>query len=404
MALHEQTEVVGVGPRITRERFAQILSDRGSPAAIEGTAGWQAATQHEVDPLFALAIFNQESQLGAQGVCAIHQTRSPGNTRTSRTGDGQVILTEFGPFVKYGSWTQGWRDLAFRLVDPTYVYAQEGRTTIREVITRWAPAWDQTAAGFDQPEGYIRNVVAFMNQFVTDDVVAIKTMGIGSVPLPAGIVDRLIPDFNNRCWDDLGPRTVKGVVYHRQLGSNWGTDNYFRTVPPGGSAACPAPGSQWVWGGCNGLTDYGVDHVTGEILQWNDPTGAAHPGISPDRAAWASGPVHNPYGDGLAFLEDHGGDRDVVNRDQVSIEISGLYENGISDACIESVAALSAYYADRFGIPWHIYPKVPGKSYNFTRWHQEFCDGIKPCPGTVVMERTGEIIDRTIEIMREHQS
>ncbi len=103
-------------------------------------------------------------------------------------------------------------------------------------------------------------------------------------------------------------------------------------------------------GGCNGLTDYGVDHVTGEILQWNDPTGQAHPGVSANRAAWASDPVHSPYGDGLAFLQDNGGDVNVVNRDQVSIEISGLYEDPISDECILSVAALSSYYADQFGI------------------------------------------------------
>src|SRR5215213_2839971 len=104
MALDEKTPVVGVGPRITRERFAQILSDRGSPAASEGTAGWHAVAQNGVDPLFALAIFKQESQLGTQGVCALYQTRSPGNTRSSRIGAGQVIPTDFGPFVKYSTW------------------------------------------------------------------------------------------------------------------------------------------------------------------------------------------------------------------------------------------------------------------------------------------------------------
>jgi hypothetical protein len=52
-----------------------------------------------------------------------------------------------------------------------------------------------------------------------------------------------------------------------------------------------------------------------------------------------------------------------------------------------------------------MYPKVPGKTYSFTRWHQEFCIGTgKICPGEVVMNRTDDIIARTIEIMKQHQT
>lgn len=404
MAINGNTRVVGVSPRITRERFAQILSDRGSPAANEAMAGWQAVSESQVDPLFALAIFKQESQLGQQGVCAIHQTKSPGNTRTSRIGAGQVINTDFGPFVKYANWAEGWRDLAFRLVDPTYVYVQEERTAIRKIIERWAPVWDPEADGINQPDVYVNNVIAFMKEHGDDVPEPVVTAETGRVPMP-DFVDRLIPDANNKMWDKLGNRTVKGVVYHRQLGSNWGTDSYFRSVPPGGINACPPPGPPFVFGGCNALTEFGVDHVSGEILMWNDPTGAAHPGVSPNRAPHASGPVSSPFGDGLAFLEDHGGDLKVVNRDQAAIEISGFFDDAISAECIESVAALSAFYADQFGIPWHVYPRVPGKTYNFTRWHQEFCIGTgKICPGSVVMNRTGDIIDRTIEIMRHFQT
>ena len=238
----------------------------------------------------------------------------------------------------------------------------------------------------------------------------------GRVPHPA-FQDRLIPDANNRAWNDLGPRHVKGVVYHRQLSpSNWGTDGYFRAVPPGGAGACPEPNSQFNWGGCNGLTDYGVDDETGDILMWNDPTGAAHPavGVSANRSPWASGPVRAPYGNGLAFLQDHGMDENVVNRDQASIEISGFYrdpvtgigqDEPISEACKDAVAALSAYFADQSGIPWHQYPTVPGKTYSFVRWHQEFTIGTgKICPGPDVMDATPDIVARTKEILRRHQT
>jgi hypothetical protein len=238
----------------------------------------------------------------------------------------------------------------------------------------------------------------------------------GRVPHPP-FEDRLIPDELNAAWDDLGQRTVKGVVLHRMQGTNWGTDSYFRTVPPGGAGACQGAQNDpriGEWGGCRGLTDFGVDHESGQILRWNDPTGAAHPGVSPNRSAWASGPYSDAFGDGLAFVQDHGGDVSVVNRDQASIEISGTFkepilgwgeDQPISEASKESVAALIAYYADAFQIPYHQFPIVPGKDYSFVRWHHEFTRGTgKFCPGKVVMDATDEIIARAKAILQEHQT
>ena len=233
----------------------------------------------------------------------------------------------------------------------------------------------------------------------------------GLVPHPP-FTDRLIPDTHNRCYDNLGQRSVKGVVYHRQLNTNWGTDAYFRAIPPGGLVNCPRPNDppNWNWGGCNALTDYGVDHVTGEILRWNDPLGRPFPGVGPNRSGWASGPAFQwtAYGDGAKFLADHNWDRRVVNRDQASIEIGGQYNDGLSEACKDAVAALSAYWADQFKIAWTDYPRVPGKSYNFTRWHNEFCGfgetlPNQPCPGLVVMNATGDIIERTKAILKRYQ-
>ena len=234
----------------------------------------------------------------------------------------------------------------------------------------------------------------------------------GKVPHPA-FLDNLIPDAQTRCFDNLGQRTIKGVVYHRQLGgTSAGTENYFRAVPPGGFDFCPEDPNDptyFNWGGCRGLTDYAVAHnsvdqIDGEIRRWNDPTGEGHPGVSPNRAAWASGSVSEPYGDGLAFLNDHGGDENVVNRDQASIEISGFYGDPISNACKDSVAALSAYFADQAHIPWNDYPNIPGENYSFARWHQEFTIGTgKICPGKTVMDQTNNIIDRTVKILRSFQ-
>ncbi len=238
----------------------------------------------------------------------------------------------------------------------------------------------------------------------------------GRVPHPP-FIDRLIEDRFNRAWDDDGPRQVKGIVLHRQQNTNWNTDSYLRDVPPSGLAACPDNPSDpnfSRWGGCRALTDYGVDHVSGETLRWNDPSGAAHPGVSPNRAGWTSGPYRGAYGDGLAFVEDHGGDRKVVNRDQASIDISGTYhepifgygaDQPISEACKDQVAAIIAYWADQFGIAHNIFPFVPGKSYRFVRWHHEFTRGTgKYCPGEIVMRATSDINVRVKAILKAFQT
>ena len=79
-------------------------------------------------------------------------------------------------------------------------------------------------------------------------------------------------------------------------------------------------------------------------------------------------------------------------------------DDPISDACKDAVAALSAYWADQFHILWNTYPQVPGKSYNFTRWHREYCIGTgKICPGQLVMHETGDIINRTQAILKQYQ-
>jgi hypothetical protein len=39
--------------------------------------------------------------------------------------------------VKFDSWENGFRDLAHRLIAKDYVYAQEGRKTITQIIERF---------------------------------------------------------------------------------------------------------------------------------------------------------------------------------------------------------------------------------------------------------------------------
>ena len=96
--------------------------------------------------------------------------RNPGHTRTSRTGVGHQVATEFGNFIEFPSWNEGWRDLAFRLVNPNYDYVtrQPGapHRTIRPILKIWAPPDDVLdTAAFNDHERYVRNVVHNMNQW-----------------------------------------------------------------------------------------------------------------------------------------------------------------------------------------------------------------------------------------------
>jgi hypothetical protein len=160
MAINSSTVVVGVSPRISPAKFTEILRDHGSPATMSAEVGYAAVEQQGVDPAFALAIFHQESQFGIDGVCKDFATLSPGNTRSTRTGIGQVIDTPFGPFVRYPSWTDGWRDLAFRLVDPLFFYALQQRRTIRPILELWAPPNDIfDINGLNNTDIYVNHVV-----------------------------------------------------------------------------------------------------------------------------------------------------------------------------------------------------------------------------------------------------
>lgn len=191
------------------------------------------------------------------------------------------------------------------------------------------------------------------------------SLSFGHVAHPP-FVDRLVKDSDNWAWDPLGPRMIFGVVQHTIVGGLWSCDSYFR------SGAAP------------GLTDYGIGGATdgaddGLILRWNDPTGAAHDGVSPDRWPWASGPCEGSNGDAVAFIQKYG--PNAVNGYLVSIERSDGGDPNIpaSNRYIDSFVALSAHYADVARIPWDTYPQNPNTKCWSYFWHSEIY-GAKSCP------------------------
>jgi hypothetical protein len=197
-------------------------------------------------------------------------------------------------------------------------------------------------------------------------------------------IDRIIPDANNWAWNNLGQRLLRGVTYHRQQGTNWGTDGWFR----GG-------------GGGKGLTDFGIDAYTGETLQWNDYTGHGRKGVSPNRAGWASGPWEGPPGDGRAFVNLFG--VNAINRDLVSLEIDRYYADPIKESGLKSIIQMTAWLADQQKIRWDSFPLNPHTTLVFTYEHGEF-QAHKPCAGDVVRKYIPTIISNTQDILRVAQT
>lgn len=164
MIVTPDTIVTGVAPRdISVDLFRRTLADANSPAASSAGAAYVALGDYQVSIAFTLAVFHHESTYATNPAAIVvnYDTRNPGNCRSSRTGQGTVISTPRGPFVKYPNWVEGWRDLSFRLVDPSYAYVQQDRRTIRKIIELFAPASDGNA-----PDAYVNAVVADMNTWL----------------------------------------------------------------------------------------------------------------------------------------------------------------------------------------------------------------------------------------------
>jgi|SRR5262245_16665181 len=217
-----------------------------------------------------------------------------------------------------------------------------------------------------------------------------QTSGLvfGNVKHPA-FDDRLIPDAQNYAWDNLGQRRVYGVALHTMVGGLWGTDTFFRQ-------GVKSPG----------LTDYGIGDVSdgegndGRIFRWNDPLGKPHPGVSPNRWPWASGPCNGLEEDGPAFVKKYGAN--AVNGYLVSIERSdgGRPDVQPSAKYLDSVCKLIAYWADQAKIPWNSFPINPTTGLTFVYGHYEF--STKSCPAGV-RPFIGQIIETVIGFLKAAQ-
>jgi len=204
----------------------------------------------------------------------------------------------------------------------------------------------------------------------------------GRVPMP--VHERRIVE-NSRAWNDLGARTIRGVVWHRMYGTLWGTDGYFR-----GAAAGTA------------LTDIGIGveatdgrENDGRCFMWNDPRGR--------RAPWANGPATKSRDDGKKFIDRYG--VNGVNRDLFSIEVSGLAgSTPLSEKARRKIVEWTAYWADQYKVSHETFPAIPAEGRSFVIWHGEI-NGDKwgVCPGAVIEGQTNAMIAEVKALLKQYQ-
>lgn len=350
-----------------------VIRAAGGPDEL-ATVGYAAARPHSA---LLLGMMGVESRWATTERLNKLANKNPLNLKMPLRPDG----TRSPGFMAFGSWAAGVKAARERITSDTYgggVYART--TTLAELIHVFAPASDN-----NNEQRYVRDVTAYVGSWPREEEPdVLDGIEFGAVPHP-DYENRIIPSSDNSAWNDLGARDVKAVVWHRMLGSLWGTDGYFRGD-----------------GGNRALTDYGVGVAAqdgaendGIILRWNDPLGK--------RSPWANGAVSAPYGDGLAFVNRYG--VNGVNRYATAIEISGHQTTPLSEKSRNAIAGITAYWADRYELPWDAFPMVPGEDRSFVCWHEEFTIGTgKRCPFDTVKAETNALIERTRAVLKKYQT
>lgn len=215
----------------------------------------------------------------------------------------------------------------------------------------------------------------------------------GNVQLPKNI--NVVDIVDNSAWTSVpGGRRIIGTCVHRMDGSLRGTDDTFRNERK-----------------ADALTDYGIggerDIDTGEdgvIYRWNDPLG--------ERSPYANGVADDTDADGAAFIAAYS--LEAVNASLVSIEVSGCSgetdsqsycpgpETDVTDAQIEMLAQLIAYYHDQAEQPYETFPKDPKTGLNTCLEHRQFA--LKNCPYPKLQALRERYISRAREIMKAAQT
>ncbi len=144
-------------PTITAKQIDEILRVHGSPATGTGQYWIEAGVEFGIDPVYALAFFMHESNLGTNPNWV---GLKPDGSTTHNIGN--ITCADYptclGRFRDYPDWQSGIHDW-FRLISVEYVNGW-GVATVEGIIPHYAPSSDQN----DEPL-YIENVKQFVAQW-----------------------------------------------------------------------------------------------------------------------------------------------------------------------------------------------------------------------------------------------
>jgi N-acetylmuramoyl-L-alanine amidase len=286
-------------------------------------AVWEGEAAKRGSPIDDLAACAAASRgFGALALAQAIRETSLGRAGTDRRNALGLMGPDGRTPLRFARWADGFASYRRRLADPTYkggVY-QPADLALADFVAIYVGGPGCRASGLERcANGETR---ASVTRYL-DDVARLIGGWRGASanrpvagPEPPAIVDRVLPPGLNTAWDDLGPRTIRGVCLHRMLGTLDGTDAWFR----GGARA-------------SARTDFGIGD--GRIFQWTPLAGRMAP--------WASGPANDVEGDGVAFVRRYG--VAAVNRDLVSVELAGWYDTPVPAADWARLVELVAWIA-----------------------------------------------------------
>lgn len=348
------------------ETWRRVIDAADGDPALLDHACYDAARG---DTVLCLGMLEAESSYFRRFRLNKRENNNPLNLRPP-SGDGYMAYQNVAMGIA------AWWDRIQSLTYKGGIYART--VSIADLVNVYAPPTDN-----NDSDAYARKLCDRANAIFKEETMP-TTLVFGNVTHPP-FANRPIVKVEGVGQNDLGQRRVRGVTWHRMIGTLNGTDGWFRRPD------------------VRALTDYGIGvmatdgpSLDGAIYRWNDPLGR--------QSGWASGVYSSAaYGDGAAFVATYG--VDAINRDRASIEISGNYDTPLSDASRDAIARLTAYWADQARIPWDVFPIVPEDGFSFICWHNEFGPdfGQKVCPGSVVMQETAALIERTRAILKAGQ-
>ena len=164
MTLTKASDLTLRPPRITYDRFLEILEDRSSPAVSEARAIWELLIGGGVDPSFALGQFHVESLMGRAGHARV--THSWGNM----LWDASLTPTrmKYSPgngytYASYPSWTEGVRDYVKYVQHYSTTIARKYSLTYCDTIDEHCARWQGDASSAGEDDSYVSVILHEMN-------------------------------------------------------------------------------------------------------------------------------------------------------------------------------------------------------------------------------------------------